>query len=240
MAKKNYREIYNSINAVEGFDPAKVVEQNEEGDSVLRIRDRLAWFKLKCPNGRIETELHSFNGNIAIVKASIFTEPNDSTPVATGYGTALFSDKDAFGLKPVECAETYAIGRALSNAGYGIQFAGNAYEVPDDNDAGFLKTPKPEKNDITNIDDVVDDSVEKTEEKIQSKMKQISPTMSKSIILSYGPHVGKSISDLYKEEKNKDKLFSIKKYAFPENVVDAPIMDTAACRVFCAEIEKTL
>ena len=74
MAKKNYREIYNTINAVEGFDPAKVVEQNEEGDSVLRIRDRLAWFKLKCPNGRIETDLHSFNGNIAIVKASIFAE----------------------------------------------------------------------------------------------------------------------------------------------------------------------
>lgn len=238
MAKKNYREIYNTINAVEGFDPAKVVETDEEGNLVLRVKDRLAWFKLKHPNGRVLTNLHSFDGNMAIVKGFVYNE--DGVLCATGYGTALFSDKDAFGLKPIECAETYAIGRALSNAGFGIQFAGNAYDIPDAHDSGFLKPKKVTTQ--PDISDVVEDDTsekEKFELEVAENMKIISPTMSKGLMLVRGPHAGKRIVEVYKDEQNEDKLYSIRQYAYPESFDDVCAADVAACRVFYEEMLKT-
>lgn len=64
--------------------------------------------------------------NMAIVETRVYLERNDpkESYIASALSQKFRTDEPQFEDKFLETAETAATGRALSDAGYGIQFAG--------------------------------------------------------------------------------------------------------------------
>ena len=118
-----------SLNRVEGFDPRKYMRliQNEgqAGKYYLDVAYRKLWFRLRYPEGKIVKKILKLTEQVAIVEARVYLNRNDhednfiSNALAQKYMTA----DGQFGNKFVELAETAAVGRALSDAGFGLQFA---------------------------------------------------------------------------------------------------------------------
>ena len=118
-----------SLNKVEGFDPRKYMRliQNEgqAGKYYLDVAYRKLWFRLRYPEGKIVKKILKLTEQVAIVEARVYLNRNDhednfiSNALAQKYMTA----DGQFGNKFVELAETAAVGRALSDAGFGLQFA---------------------------------------------------------------------------------------------------------------------
>lgn len=132
------------LNRVEGFDPRRYMRLLEnDGQSAKYYLDvvyRKLWFRLKYPNGKIVKTLKKLTDQVAIVEARIYLDRNDpedsfiSNALAQKYMTA----NDQFGNKYVELAETAAVGRALADAGFGLQFADLEGEMdPNIVDAGL-------------------------------------------------------------------------------------------------------
>jgi len=95
------------------FDPKNKVTKMQ-GKDYLEVKWRMVWFRDEHPKGKIITELLTEG----IVKASVFD--NDGNLMSTGHGTPKM--QGVAKSRPVEGAETAAIGRALAHAGYGTQF----------------------------------------------------------------------------------------------------------------------
>lgn len=117
------------LNKVEGFDPRRYMRQLQgEGQIAKYYLDvvyRKLWFRLRYPNGKIVKTLKKLTEQVAIVEARVYLDKNDpedcfiSNALAQKYMTA----DNQFGNKYVELAETAAVGRALADAGFGLQFA---------------------------------------------------------------------------------------------------------------------
>lgn len=125
------REAHASIlqqNKVTGFDPVLYLTRNINTtgeiawalDTQLQIR----WFRLKCPNGRIDRRWVLVNDKQAVCSAYVYLDKEDTNFVANGSAGrfADFAPDNEFGLKYVESAETAAVGRALYAAGFGILY----------------------------------------------------------------------------------------------------------------------
>ena len=70
-----------AINAVEGFNPADFVRNTvgEEGenDLYLDVKYRLLWFRLHCPNGKIDPELVHLDEKSAVVCCKVYADKAD-------------------------------------------------------------------------------------------------------------------------------------------------------------------
>ncbi len=95
------------------FDPKSKITKMQ-GKDYLEVKWRMVWFRDDHPKGRIITDLL----NDGIVKASVFD--GEGNLLSTGHGTPKM--QGVAKSRPVEGAETAAIGRALAHAGYGTQF----------------------------------------------------------------------------------------------------------------------
>lgn len=119
----------NQLNKVEGFDPRKYMRliQNEgqAGKYYLDVAYRKLWFRLKYPQGKIVKKLIKLTENLAIVEARVYLDRNDEEAnyISNALAQKYLTNDDKFGAKYVELAETAAVGRALSDAGFGLQFA---------------------------------------------------------------------------------------------------------------------
>lgn len=119
----------NQLNKVEGFDPRKYMRliQNEgqAGKYYLDVAYRKLWFRLKYPQGKIVKKLIKLTENVAIVEARVYLDRNDEEAnyISNALAQKYLTNDDKFGAKYVELAETAAVGRALSDAGFGLQFA---------------------------------------------------------------------------------------------------------------------
>lgn len=117
-------ETVQALNRVDGFDPSTCLEQywDENNLPVMRlITARLAlWFRLKYPNGKIQSIAKQLVGEVAVFEARIYLDYQDASEhflqSATGSKTRGESPNDY-----IEWAETAAIGRALRYAGFGVQ-----------------------------------------------------------------------------------------------------------------------
>lgn len=122
------KEVKN-LNEVEGFDPRKYMRIiQEEGGKVtyyLDVAFRKLWFRLKYPEGKVVKKILKLTDQVAIVEAKVYLNRSDAQEnfVSNAFAQKFYSAEDSFGSKYVELAETAAVGRALTDAGFGLQFS---------------------------------------------------------------------------------------------------------------------
>mgnify|MGYP001538482836 FL=1 len=123
-----------ALHQVEGFDPRKFMRliQKEDQSSryYLDVAYRKLWFRLCYPEGKIVKTIRSITAQMVIVEARVYLNKNDpdDSYVANAFAQKFREDSE-IGQKYVELAETAAVGRALSDAGFGLQFADREKEM---------------------------------------------------------------------------------------------------------------
>ena len=115
-----------SLNHVPGFDPLKFLRRTtsrKTGDDVMRLdlRYKKLWFRLACPMGRLKLNALRITEKMAIFEAKVYRDREDAEPLSS-YVANCTLDATPGGLY-VEAAQEEALDTALSNAGFGIQFA---------------------------------------------------------------------------------------------------------------------
>lgn len=125
------------INAVDGFDPTPLAVEyvdlnTQEKRSRLPVMAQLAWFWLKHPEGRISVSVTAAK-DCFVATARVY--PNYTSPPDQYLAEATASrgyQPDKPTVSPREWAQTAAIGIALRNAGFGLQFsaAGDSFDSP--------------------------------------------------------------------------------------------------------------
>ena len=131
MKEKLYdrSETVAALNRVEGFNPMELAriltKEGQEDQLYLDVKYRKLWFRLVHPLGKIVSSIRSFTENMAIVEARIYLDKGDAEEnyIANAFSQKFRTNDPNFGDKFLEMAETAAVGRALSNAGFGLQFA---------------------------------------------------------------------------------------------------------------------
>ena len=137
-----------ALNRVDGFHPMelarKIGEEGQEEQLYLDVKYRKLWFRLVNPAGKIISRIITFTENMAVVEARIYLDKCDQEDnyVANSFSQKFRSDDPKFGDKFLEMAETAAVGRALSDAGYGVQFA----YVGEENDPAQVDAGIPYQN----------------------------------------------------------------------------------------------
>ena len=122
-------EAVHNLNSVEGFNPRDFMRVIQgEGESAryyLDVAFRKLWFRLKYPEGRISKRLLKLENDMAVIEARVYLNYRDAEEnfVANAFSHKFRADDSQFGSKYVELAETAATGRALADAGFGLQFA---------------------------------------------------------------------------------------------------------------------
>lgn len=121
-------EIQN-LNKVEGFDPRRymriIQKEGQAGKYYLDVVYRKLWFRLKYPEGKIVKKILKLTDQMAIVEAKVYLSRNDAEDsfISNAMAQKYLTVDEQFGNKFVELAETAAVGRALADAGFGLQFA---------------------------------------------------------------------------------------------------------------------
>lgn len=137
------------LNRVEGFEPLdlarRITKENQEDQLYLDVKYRKLWFRLCNPNGKISKKLLTISENMAILEARVYLDRNDpeESYIGSGFSQKFRTDDPGFGEKFLETAETAATGRALAEAGYGIQFAESEESDREQVDAGIPVPQQP-------------------------------------------------------------------------------------------------
>lgn len=120
--------VLNTINQVDGFDPSQLTVDyvdltTQEKRKRLPVMAQLAWFRLRHPEGKIALHVEPVKDYfVATARVYIsYKEPADC------YLSEAAASRKYDPLKPTvsprEWAQTAAIGIALRNAGFGLQFS---------------------------------------------------------------------------------------------------------------------
>lgn len=144
--------ILNTINKVEGFDPAPMAVEytdltTQEKRKRLPVMAQLAWFRLKHPEGKIALNVEAVKDHF-VATARIYVSYKDPVECYLSEATASRRyDPTKPTVSPREWAQTAAVGIALRNAGFGLQFgaAGDDFEsqAADELGVGTGITPPP-------------------------------------------------------------------------------------------------
>ena len=139
----NNMSIINGLNKVDGFDPSaflrRLTGENGEEQFYLDVKYRKLWFRLMHPEGKITKRIIKLENEFAIIESRIYLNRNDAedTYISCAFAQRWRKEDDAYGLKYVETAETAAVGRALADAGFGIQFS----EPGEEQDRSLVDAP---------------------------------------------------------------------------------------------------
>ncbi len=114
------------LNRVPGFEPFKLLRRivsPEEGKVALQLdlRFKKLWFRLAHPKGRIRLNPLRITEQMAIFEAQVYLERGDENPV--GSFTSCCTKEEAPGGQYVQAAQFEAMDEALTDAGFGVQFA---------------------------------------------------------------------------------------------------------------------
>ena len=130
-------EMIGKINLVEGFDPEPfAVEYSDLNTSEKRKRlpviYQMAWFRLKYPEGKIAVTVEP-GKDCFVATARVYPSYKDSPDSFLAEASASRGYcKDKPSVSPREWAQTAAVGIALRNAGFGLQFGMAGEETMDD------------------------------------------------------------------------------------------------------------
>ena len=140
----------NELNKVEGFNPLDYARQiTDAGGNTslyLDVQYRKMWFRLANPNGKIVKKICNFDGNLAVVEAKVYLDKNDSEEnfVSNAFAQSFADPSNVeYGSRYLESAETAAVGRALADAGYGLQFCAEPDMLLVDSPQNFPQMPSP-------------------------------------------------------------------------------------------------
>ena len=140
----------NELNKVEGFNPldyaGQITDASDNTSLYLDVQYRKMWFRLANPNGKIVKKICNFDGNLAVVEAKVYLDKNDSEENFVSNAFAQrFADPSnmEYGSRYLESAETAAVGRALADAGYGLQFCAEPDMMIADSPQTFPQMPSP-------------------------------------------------------------------------------------------------
>lgn len=125
-----------NINKVDGFDPAPFAVEfsdlnNGEKSKRLPVMIQIAWFRMKYPTGRIAVQVTPVKDHF-VATARIYPDYKDPAECFLAEATAsrgYCNDKPS--VSPREWAQTAAVGIALRNAGFGLQFNMAGDEIED-------------------------------------------------------------------------------------------------------------
>jgi hypothetical protein len=127
--------VISTINEVEGFDPASLaVEYTDFNSGEKRLRlpvmAQVAWFRLKYPDGRFTLNVTP-GKDCFVATARVYRnymDPLDNYLAEASTSRGYLPDKPT--INPREWAQTAALGIALRNAGFGLQFhaAGEGFD----------------------------------------------------------------------------------------------------------------
>lgn len=147
MKSDNSAVVYNAestaagLNRVKGFDPLKYVRSTENGE-VLDLPYQKLWFRLRHPNGKIRIFIKNLSEKIAAVEARVYFDRADSEPAAN----CIISGVDAEDKVSVAKAQHDAMEKALSDAGFGLQFIPtNPSAAKSEENAVIKKAEKPKQ-----------------------------------------------------------------------------------------------
>ena len=157
MAKKTEKQTY-LLNKVEGFNPFDYVKEsfdcygdpvigaNGEQKKYLPTAAKIFWFRLLYPNGRFRiTRIENGNPYVAIFNAEVFADKNDEHPISTWeYGVVESKDDADSFTSSIQAAETVALGKALSRAGFGCEIE-MLLDIDPDEPAPKEDKPEPKK-----------------------------------------------------------------------------------------------
>lgn len=145
--------ILNNIHKVEGFDPSVyAIDYTDlstgETRKRLPVMAQLAWFRLVYPEGKIAISVAP--GHDCFV-ATPRVYPSYKEPIDCYLAEATASrgvDPSKPSVSPREWAQTAAVGIALRNAGFGLQFgaAGDEYSPNAPNELNIVIDPVPVSN----------------------------------------------------------------------------------------------
>ena len=139
----NNMSIINGLNKVDGFDPSaflrRLTGENGEEQFYLDVKYRKLWFRLMHPEGKITKRIIKLENEFAIIESRVYLNRNDAEDayISCAFAQRWRKEDDAYGLKYVETAETAAVGRALADAGFGIQFS----ELGEEQDRSLVDAP---------------------------------------------------------------------------------------------------
>ena len=116
------------INAIDGFDPTPfAVDFTDLGSGEVRKRlpvmIQMAWFRMKYPEGKITVQTEPGH-DCFVATARVYPSYKDPIDCFLAEASASRGEApDKPSVSPREWAQTAAIGIALRNAGFGLQFA---------------------------------------------------------------------------------------------------------------------
>lgn len=111
-----------------------------DGSPYLEVNYRIAWMRREHPEWRIKKKLLSFTNSFAVMQCVVTDEAGNV--LSTSHARRQYQE-DEMKRQFLECAETAAVGRALSLLGYDLLAA------KDLNDSGLAEAPlKPGKTDF--------------------------------------------------------------------------------------------
>lgn len=115
-----------ALNRVPGFEPLKLLHRivsPEDGKEMLQLdlRYKKLWFRLANPKGRIRLNPLRITEQMAVFEAQVYLDRSDENPV--GSFTSCFTKEESPDGRYVQAAQFEAMDEALTDAGYGVQFA---------------------------------------------------------------------------------------------------------------------
>lgn len=140
------------INEVSGFDPTPfAVDYTDLATGEVRKRlpvmMQMAWFRMKYPEGKIAVQVTPAK-DCFVATARVYPKYSDPVEAYLAEATAsrgYLADKPS--VSPREWVQTAAVGIALRNAGFGLQFsmAGEDFEENAPNELGMTENDAENK-----------------------------------------------------------------------------------------------
>ena len=159
------------INEVPGFDPAPfAVDYTDLATGEVRKRlpvmMQMAWFRMKYPEGKIAVQVTPAK-DCFVATARVYPKHNDPADAYLAEATAsrgYLAEKPS--VSPREWAQTAAVGIALRNAGFGLQFAmaGEDFEETAPNELGMTGNNAENRLPQSSIPDQMPQPQQKEEE----------------------------------------------------------------------------